>query len=54
MNGIDGHATLIRSSEATASQLGVFQPEAAPLAKISAGLRARFDPHGILNPGRMG
>ena len=54
MNGIDGHATLIRSSEATASQLGVFQPEAAPLAKISAGLRARFDPHCILNPGRMG
>ena len=54
MNGIDGHATLIRSSEATAKQLGVFQPEPAPLANISAGLRSRFDPHGILNPGRMG
>ncbi len=54
MNGIEGHATLIRSSEATAKQLGVFHPEAAPLAKISAGLRSRFDPHGILNPGRMG
>ncbi|MEM7635763.1 MAG: glycolate oxidase subunit GlcE [Pseudomonadota bacterium] len=54
MNGIDGHATLIRSNEATAKQLGVFQPEPAPLAKISAGLRSRFDPHGILNPGRMG
>ncbi len=54
MNGIDGHATLIRSSDATAKKLGVFQPEAAPLAKISAGLRSRFDPHGILNPGRMG
>ncbi|MEO9877004.1 MAG: glycolate oxidase subunit GlcE [Anderseniella sp.] len=54
MNGIDGHATLIRSSEPTAKQLGVFQPEPAPLAKISAGLRSRFDPHGILNPGRMG
>ena len=54
MNGIDGHATLIRSSEATAKRLGVFQPESAPLAKISAGLRSRFDPHGILNPGRMG
>ncbi|MGI9514619.1 MAG: glycolate oxidase subunit GlcE [Anderseniella sp.] len=54
MNGIDGHATLIRSSDATAKKLGVFQPEPAPLAKISAGLRTRFDPHGILNPGRMG
>lgn len=54
MRGIAGHATLIRSSEATASELGVFQPEPAPLASISAGLRARFDPHGILNPGRMG
>ncbi|MEM9472758.1 MAG: glycolate oxidase subunit GlcE [Pseudomonadota bacterium] len=54
MNGIDGHATLIRSGDATAKKLGVFQPEPAPLAKISAGLRSRFDPHGILNPGRMG
>ncbi len=54
MNGIEGHATLIRSDDATAKQLGVFQPEPASLAKISAGLRSRFDPHGILNPGRMG
>ncbi len=54
MKGIDGHATLIRSSDATARELGVFHPEPAPLAKISAGLRSRFDPHGILNPGRMG
>jgi len=54
MNGIDGHATLIRSGDATAKELGVFQPEPAPLAKISTGLRSRFDPHGILNPGRMG
>jgi glycolate oxidase FAD binding subunit len=54
MNGIDGHATLVRSNEATAKQLGVFHPEPAPLANISAGLRSRFDPHGVLNPGRMG
>ena len=54
MHGIEGHATLIRSGEATAGELGVFHPEPAPLARISAGLRARFDPHGILNPGRMG
>ncbi len=54
MSTIAGHGTLMRSSEATAKQLGVFHRESAPLAKISAGLRSRFDPHGILNPGRMG
>jgi len=43
-----GHAVCIKGS-ATA-----FHPEPAPLAAISAGLRAKFDPRGILNPGRMG
>jgi glycolate oxidase FAD binding subunit len=33
---------------------GAFHPEAAPVAALSAGLRAQFDPRGILNPGRMG
>ena len=54
INGIEGHATLMRGSENTRKKLGVFHPEAAPLAKISAGLRNKFDPRGILNPGRMG
>lgn len=49
-----GHATLIRASEATRAALPVFHPEAAPVAAISQGLRARFDPRGILNPGLMG
>ncbi|MCC5968166.1 MAG: FAD-binding protein [Natronohydrobacter sp.] len=49
-----GHATLIRGSEATRAVLPVFQPEAAPVAALSAGLRAKFDPRGILNPGLMG
>lgn len=49
-----GHATLIRASEATRVTLPVFHPEPAPLAKISTGLRAQFDPRGILNPGLMG
>ncbi len=48
-----GHATLIRASAATRTAVDVFEPEAAPLARISAGLRAKFDPQGILNPGRM-
>ena len=49
-----GHATLVRSNAETRSSLGMFQPEPAPLAAISAGLRARFDPRGVLNPGLMG
>ncbi len=44
-----GHCTLIRGSADAPS----FQPEPAPLAAISAGLRAKFDPRGILNPGLM-
>jgi glycolate oxidase FAD binding subunit len=51
---IEGHATLVRADEATKARLGVFQPEQPALAAISKGLRAKFDPHGILNPGRMG
>ncbi|MCG6901504.1 MAG: FAD-binding protein [Rhodobacter sp.] len=49
-----GHATLVRATRATRAALPVFQPEPAPLAAISAGLRAKFDPRGILNPGLMG
>jgi glycolate oxidase FAD binding subunit len=49
-----GHATLIRASAETKARLPVFQPEAAPLAKIAADLRQKFDPKGILNPGLMG
>ncbi len=49
-----GHATLVRAADATKDNLGVFQPEPEPLKSISAGLRARFDPKGILNQGLMG
>ncbi|MFV0361022.1 FAD-binding protein [Tropicimonas sp.] len=51
---IPGHATLVRAGEDTRRNLAVFPPEPAPLAAISAGLRAKFDPRGILNPGLMG
>ncbi len=49
-----GHATLIRATEATRQTLPVFHPEPAPLAAISQSLRAKFDPRGILNPELMG
>lgn len=52
--GIGGHATLIRASEAAKARFGVFHPEPAAIQRISQGLRARFDPRGILNPGLMG
>jgi glycolate oxidase FAD binding subunit len=51
---LGGHATLVRANAATRAAIEVFEPEPAPLARISAGLRAKFDPAGVLNPGRMG
>ena len=49
-----GHATLVRATDDTRRKIARFQPEVAPIAAISAGLRTRFDPRGILNPGVMG
>ncbi len=51
--GARGHATLVRASDALRASVGAFHPRPA-LEAISTGLRARFDPKGILNPGRMG
>jgi glycolate oxidase FAD binding subunit len=48
-----GHATLVRGSPDLRSRIDVFQPLAAPLLKLSAGIKASFDPDAILNPGRM-
>jgi len=48
-----GHATLMRAPEAVRAAVDVFEPEAPALARLTAGLRASFDPAGVLNPGRM-
>ena len=53
MNDLSGHATIVRAGTSTRARLGSFQPEPTALAKISAGIRARFDPRGVLNPGLM-
>jgi len=45
-----GHATLFRGGDRT---VGVFQPLAGPLALLHRRLKASFDPHGILNRGRL-
>lgn len=54
LGGFAGHATLVRAAPDTRARLPRFHPEAAPLAALSQGLRARFDPRGHLNPGLMG
>ncbi|MDJ0630876.1 MAG: FAD-binding protein [Rhodobacter sp.] len=54
LGAFQGHATLVRAGEETRAALPVFQPEPAPVAAISKGLRDKFDPRGILNPGLMG
>ncbi len=48
-----GHATLVRAPAPLRSATPVFQPQPAALAALSARLKEQFDPHGILNPGRM-
>jgi len=48
--GHGGHATLFRAHDKT---IGVFDPLAGPLLNIHKRLKAEFDPHGILNPGRL-
>lgn len=50
----NGHATLVRARAQDRARLGMFHPEPEAIAAISAGLRARFDPRGVLNPGLMG
>ncbi len=51
--GLGGHATLIRASAPVRNAVAVFEAQTDRLAKISRGLRQKFDPAGILNPGRM-
>ncbi|TMV47465.1 glycolate oxidase subunit GlcE, partial [Thioclava sp. BHET1] len=43
----------MRADPATRAALPAFQPEPPALRALSDGLRARFDPRGILNPGLM-
>lgn len=51
---LGGHATLFRASETMRNSVPVFPPQPEALARIEAGLRARFDPRGLFNPGLMG
>ena len=48
-----GHATLVRAAPAVRASIAVFQPLDPGTERLSRGLKAAFDPAGILNPGRM-
>lgn len=45
-----GHVTLFRGGDKSA---GVFHPLQPVLARVHRNLKAAFDPHDILNRGRM-
>ena len=51
LTGFSGHATRVRGD--TADGIASFQPETPALAALAKGLRAKFDPRGVLNPGLM-
>jgi len=54
LNGIPGHARIERASAEVRRKFTTFAPEPPVLRDLSKGIRARFDPRGILNPGLMG
>lgn len=48
-----GHATLVRANAAARASVSAFEPQASALRNLSDRVKASFDPHNILNPGRM-
>ncbi len=48
-----GHATLVRAPEEVRRSVTVFEPQPGPLAALSQRVKESFDPHHVLNPGRM-
>ena len=50
---VGGHATLVLAADAVRAATPVFEPLPGALAALSQRVKHSFDPHGILNPGRM-
>jgi len=48
-----GQADLVRAPDDMRQSIAVFHPENPALARINARIKENFDPHGILNPGRI-
>ncbi len=53
VNQYGGHATLVRAPAEIRAAVDVFQPEPESIRRLTAGIKAAFDPAGIFNPGRM-
>lgn len=53
LGSFKGHATLVRASTEMRQTIASFHPEPAAIATLTRGLRQKFDPRGILNPGLM-
>ncbi|WP_170436341.1 FAD-binding protein [Ruegeria arenilitoris] len=54
IGAFSGHATLVRAGADTLARLGRFQPEPQGIAALTQGIRQKFDPRGVFNPGLMG
>ena len=48
-----GHATLMRAPAEIRSSTATFHNSAVNVKVLSERLRAAFDPHAVLNPGRL-
>jgi glycolate dehydrogenase FAD-binding subunit len=48
-----GHATLVKGAPALRRTVLVFEPQPPALAALTVRVKESFDPHRILNPGRM-
>ncbi|MFT5488250.1 MAG: glycolate oxidase FAD binding subunit [Paracoccaceae bacterium] len=53
MASTGGHALLVRARDDQRIVEPVFHPEAAGVERLTRNIKEAFDPHGILNPGRM-
>ncbi len=48
-----GHATLVRAGDELRRKTPAFHPQIKRIADLSRSIRNKFDPAGILNPGRL-
>jgi glycolate oxidase FAD binding subunit len=53
LSATEGHATLVRAPVGVRATVDVFQPLSPALARLTAQVKAGFDPENILNPGRV-
>jgi glycolate oxidase FAD binding subunit len=53
VDAVGGYATLVRATASVKAAVDVFHPQHPRLMQLARDLRGKFDPVGILNPGRM-